>query len=107
MKKAIKIVVLFIFISAFFLLFNSGLRFDLWESLFQTLVFTLLTLILIFQPWLKTVFVIFALILFILMVAFFIIDFLSVANFFGSLGFGILIISALFYLPGLLKYGHI
>lgn len=107
MKKAIKIVILFIIIFGFFLIFNSGLKFDSWESLFQTLVFTLMIMFLIFQPWLKKTFVILSLILFIVMVIFFTLDFINIANFFGSLGFGIFIISSLFYMPKFIKYGYI
>lgn len=107
MKKAFKNITLFLLIFGFFLIFNSGFKFDFGESQFQTLVFTLMTLLLIFQPWLKKVFVILSLILFIFMVIFFTLDLISVADFFGSLGFGIFIISGLFYLPRLLKYGHI
>jgi hypothetical protein len=107
MKKRIKKIVLIFSVFGFFFVFNSGLRFDSWESLFQTLVFTAVTLFLIFQPWIKKVFVILSLILFIFMVIFFTLCFISVAELFGSLGFGIFIISVLFYLPGLLKYGHI
>lgn len=107
MKKTIKSIILFILVFGFFLVFNSGLKFNSWESLFQTFIFTLLTQILIFHPWLKKGFIILSLILFIFMVIFFTLDFISVANFFGSLGFGILIISSLFYIPKILKYGYI
>lgn len=107
MKKAIKNVMLPLFVFGFFLLFNSGLKFDDWSSISQTLVFTLSTLLLINKPWLKKAFVILSIILFIFMVVFFTLDFINIANFFGSLGFGILIISGIFYLPQLLKYGHI
>lgn len=107
MKKKIKIIILTIFIFGFFLVFNSGFRFDSWELLFQIFVFTLLTMFLIFQPGLKKGFVLSSLVLFIFMVIFFILDYTGIANFFGSLGFGILIISSLFYLPKLLKYGYV
>lgn len=107
MKKVIKTTVIFIIILGFFLLLNSGLRFDSAESVFQSLIFALLTLLLILRPWLKKVFIVLSLILFVFMVIFFILDFISVANFFGSLAFGILIISGLFYLPKVLKKGYI
>ena len=107
MKKTIKIITLFLFVFGFFLILNSGFRFDSLDSLFQTLFFTLLTLLLIFQPWLKIAGVVLSVILFIIMAVFFTLDFIDIANFFGSLGFGILIISSLFYLPNLLKHGYI
>lgn len=107
MKKVIKRITLSLFVFGFFLILNSGFKFDPWDSLFQTLFFTLMTLLLIFKTWLKKVFVILSAILLVIMVVFFILDFIDIANFFGSLGFGIFIISSLFYLPKLLKYGYI
>lgn len=107
MKKVIKTTVIFIIILGFFLLLNSELRFDSAESVFQSLIFALLTLLLILRPWLKKVSITLSLILFVFMVIFFILDFIPVANFFGSLAFGILIISGLFYLPKVLKKGYI
>lgn len=107
MKKAIKSITLYLFVFGFFLMLNSGFKFDSLDSLFQTLFFTLMTLLLIYQPWLKKAFVIFSMILFVIMVVSFTLNFIDIANFFGSLGFGTLIISSLFYLPRLLKYGYI
>lgn len=107
MKKIVKKIILYSFVFGFFLMLNSGFKFDSPGSLFQTFIFTLITLLLIFQPWLKKSFVVLSMILFIIMVIFFTLDFINIANFFGSLGFGILIISSLFYIPKLLKYGHL
>jgi len=107
MKKAIKKIALYLFIFGFFLMLNAGFKLDSLDSLFQTLFFTLIMLLLLSQPHLKKAFVILSVILFVIMVVFFILNFIDTANFFGSLGFGILIISGLFYLPKLLKYGHI
>lgn len=107
MKKAIKNVMLPLFVFGFFLLFNSGLKFDDWSSISQTLVFTLSTLILINKPWLKEIFMILSLVLFIFTGIFFTLDLNLITEFFGSLGFGILIISGIFYLPQLLKHGYI
>lgn len=107
MKKAIKKIILYLFVFGFFLMLNSGFKFDSPDSLFQTLFFTLTTLLLISQPWFKKTFVVLSMILFIIMVIFFTLDFINIANFFGSLGFGILIISSLFYIPKLLKYGYV
>lgn len=107
MKKTIKKIIIFVILFGFFVLFNSGLRLDSFESLFQTFIFALLALFLIFHSWLKKVSMILSVVLFILMVIFFILDSISAANFFGSLAFGILIISGLFYLPTILKKGYI
>lgn len=107
MIKAIKKITLFLFFFGFFLILNSGFKFDSWNSLFQTLFFTLMTILLISKPVLKKAFVILSVILLVIMVIFFTLDFIDIANFFGSLGFGIFIISSLFYLPKLIKYGYI
>ncbi len=107
MKKVIKKIILYSFVFGFFLILNSGFKFDPWDSLFQTLFFTLMTLLLISKPVLKRTFIILSVIFFVIMVVFFIFDLINVANFFGSLGFGVLIISGLFYLQRLLKYGHL
>lgn len=107
MKKAIKTLSLSVIPLGFFFLFNSGLRFDSAESVFQSLIFALLTLLLILHPRLKKIFIVLSLILFVLMVIFFVLNFIHIANFFGSLAFGILIISGLFYLPKVLKEGYI
>lgn len=107
MKKAIKSIILYLFVFGFFLMLNSGFKFDSLDSLFQTIFFTLMTLLLIFQTWLRQGFVILSIILLVIMVVFFTLDFIDIANFFGSLGFGTLIISSLFYLPKLLKYGYV
>lgn len=107
MKKTIKKIILYLFVFGFFFTLNSGFRFDSWDSLFQTLFFTLMTLLLISKPVLKKAFTTLSVILFVIMVIFFTLDFINIANFFGSLGFGILIISSLFYIPRLLKYGHV
>lgn len=111
MKKVIKRITLylfiFVFVFGFFLMLNSGFKFDSPDSVFQTLFFTLITLLLIFQLWLKKVFVILSVVLFVIMVVFFTLDFIDIANFFGTLGFGTLIILSLFYIPKLFKYGHV
>lgn len=107
MKKTIKRITLSLFVFGFFLILNSGFKFDPWDSLFQTLFFTLMTILLLSKPALKKAFVVLSVILFIIMAVFFTLDFIDIANFFGSLGFGILIISSLFYLPKLIKYGYI
>lgn len=107
MKKIIKKIILFTIILVFFLVFNSGFRFDDWQSIFQTVVFSLVAWILIYKPWLKSGFILLTLIFFIFMVISFILSHIIIANFFGTLGFGLLIISGLFYLPQLVKYGNV
>lgn len=71
------------------------------------LMFTVSVGILLIWPYLKSVFIIISNISFLIMVIFFVLNLPDIANIFGSLGFGILIIASLFYLPQLFKYGYI
>lgn len=107
MKKLIKKTVLIFLLSFFFLALNSGFVLSDFISIIQTIFFILITLILLYKPKLKKCFVVVSLICLSIMVVFFTAYLIDVANFFGSLGFGILLISSLFYLPQLLKHGHI
>jgi len=107
MKKIIKVVIIYFIIFAFFLLSNSGLILDDWQSIFQNIVFSAITLALIYQPNLKKGFVILSLLLLTLTGLFFVLDYIFVADAFGTLGFGIIVISGLFYIPRLFKDGHI
>lgn len=110
MKNKIKIIkktFYFFGVFGFFWMLNSGFSFDSWISLFQTILFTLITITLFSRSWLKNVFIVLAMVLLIIMVIFFTLNLIDIANFFGSLGFGILLISSLFYLPELIKHGHI
>lgn len=73
----------------------------------EAAVFALISEILIFKPSFKRISLVLANVLFLLMMGFFVINRLSTANIFGSLGFGILIITAVSYLPRLFKQGHL
>lgn len=74
---------------------------------FEILIVALTTEILIFWPRLRLIFILIANILFLIMVLFFVLNMVDIANIFGSLGFGIFLIASLFYLPQLFKYGCI
>jgi len=107
MKKIIKKTITSLIVFVFFLFLNSGFRFDDWQSIFQNVVFSSVTLALIYQPILKKGFVLLSLSMLALTSIFFVLGYILVANAFGILGFGIMIISGLFYLPKLFKDGYI
>lgn len=109
MIKVVKTTLLFILIWAFFWFINNGFNPDLDYSQLQTLIFAVTTVILIKRNTLRLATATLAIILLIIM-ALLSVSFpktIDAANFFGTLGFGILIISSLFYIPQLIKQGFI
>lgn len=70
-------------------------------------VFALTGTTLIFWPAAKRSFIFASNALFLIMTVFFMLDLPDAANIFGSLGFGILVLTVLFYLPRLFKQGHL
>lgn len=105
----VKKLLLFLLLLFFFLAINTNLSFELDVSFYQSVIFALVAETLFIWPGLKIIFVILSLVLFTVMLAFFIFgtEFIELANFFGSLAYGIFIISALFYLSKLFKEGSI
>lgn len=90
-----------------FFLLSVNLTDEINLSPFDVIIFTLVSGILIICPLCKLLFIIISNILFFIMAIFFILDLVEIANIFGIFGFGILIITTVFYLPQLFKYGHI
>lgn len=97
----------FILLMAFFYILEVDISEGAKYVPLQAAVFALISGILIFKPAFKRISFVLANVLFLLMMGFFVMNHLSVATIFGSLGFGILIITAVFYLPRLVKQGHI
>ena len=105
----VKKLLLFLLLLFFFLVINTNLSFKLDVNFYQAVIFTLAGETLFIWPNLKIIFIAASLVLFAVMISFFILgmEFIGLANFFGSLAYGIFIISALFYLPKLFKDGSI
>lgn len=109
MVKVIKTTLLFILVLFFFWFINSGFDPDLSYSHLQTLIFTIITVILIKRSSFKLFTILLATVLLVVMVLLtaFSLRTVETADFFGSLGFGILMISAVFYIPQLVKQGFV
>lgn len=74
---------------------------------FEITVFALVADTLIFKPGSRRIFIVIANMLFLLMMLFFVLNRMNFANIAGSLGFGILILTAVSYLQRLFKQGHL
>lgn len=77
------------------------------NELIQPLIFSSSVVLIFLSHKFKQLSLWFSLILLALMVVFYLFNLLLVANWVGSLGFGVLVISIFSYLPSLIKYGHI
>lgn len=96
---------LILLLSFFFLNINLTDGINLFP--FDVIIFTIVTEVLIFYSFSKLFFIIISNICFFVMAIFFILNIVEIANIFGIFGFGILIITTIFYLPQLFKNGHI
>lgn len=109
MKKLgyLKYPAVFILLLAFFYILEINISEGVYYLPLEAAVFAIISEIMIFKPAFKHIFIVLANVLFLLMMGFFVMNRLSIANIFGSLGFGILMISAVFYLTRLIKQGYI
>ncbi len=111
MKKysyyAVKYIGIFVLLYIFFFIIDINLSESISILPLEIFIFALVTEILIFRSYLRLAFIIAANISLLLMIILFVLGLTDVANIFGSLGFGIFIITAFFYLPQLVKYGYI
>lgn len=125
--KYINFFLLFIVLFAFYFFINSNLLFKINSLFLESLIFAIVTEILIFRPSLRLIFILISFLLFIVMIVIFVFSSVEAlmegtlasssitanhilviqANFFGSLSFGIFIISLVFYLPQIVKNGYI
>lgn len=125
--KYIKAILLFIILFGFYLYINSDLILRIDYLFLESLIFTIVSEALIFRPSLRLIFILISVVLFIIMIVLFVCSSLEAlmtgilaeanltaeyslvvqANFFGSLAFGIFLISLIFYLPQLIKKGYI
>lgn len=109
MKKLryLKYPAVFILLLTFFYILEINISEGAYYLPLEAAVFAIISEIMIFKPAFKRIFIVLANVLFLLMMGFFVMNRLNTANIFGSLGFGILMISAVFYLPRLFKQGHL
>lgn len=109
MKKLryLKYPAVFILLMTFFYILEVDISEGAKYVPLEVAVFAVISEILIFKPSYKRISLVLANVLFLLMMGFFVINRMNFANIAGSLGFGILIIIAVSYLPRLFKQGHI
>lgn len=103
----IKYTFLFIILFIFFIIINTNLSLKLDKSFLESIIFASITELLFIWSNLKFIFIIIANLMFSIMVVFFVFGFIETANIVGTLAFGILLITLIFYLPQLIKNGYI
>lgn len=105
--KTLRILFIFILLVPLFYVLDLTAAAEKIPLPLEVSVFALTGATLIFWPAAKQSFIFASNALFLIMAVFFMLDLPDTANIFGSLGFGILVITAIFYLPSLFKQGHL
>lgn len=98
---------LFPIILVIFLFINTDMSFRINQNLLQAVTFSLVAYLLILRSSYKKFFLIISNSFLVFMAMFFIFNNIELANFFGSLGFGIFLLSLIFYIPQIVKSGYI
>lgn len=106
-KKIIFIPLLFIIFFSIFTTLDIGMEVKELIQLIQPMFFTLTVIISVFFLKLRKVILIIALFLLLLMVFTYLLSFLAISSWIGSLGFGMFTIVIISYLPELIKKGYI
>lgn len=106
-KKMILIPVLIIIFSFVFTVLNTGLELKRFDQIIQPLIFALSITICILYSNFRKYFINASLCLLLAMVLTYMFNMLEIANWLGSLGFGILFITIMSYLPQLIRRGSI
>lgn len=100
-------IIFFVIFSLVFIILEYG-RFTLQkDELIQPVIFAAVAAAIFINCKCRRFVLSFSLILIIIMVVFYLFNNLSVSNWIGSLGVGILVILIFSYLPNLIKNGHI
>lgn len=93
--------------SLVFMILEYGRITFLIDELIQPVIFAFTVTVMFLNGKSRLLILWFSGVLLVLMVVFYLFNFLSVSSWVGSLGFGILVILIFSYLPNLIKYGHI
>jgi len=107
LTKIIFIPILFIFFVFIFTILDTGMEVNQLVLLIQPVIFALSAVIGIFFNALRKAILIISLALLSLMVFTYLLNLLEISNWIGSLGFGMLIIVIVSYLPNLIREGFI
>lgn len=105
--KTLRILFIFLLLLPLFYVLDLTAAAKKIPLLLEVSVFALTGTTLIFWPAAKRSFIFASNALFLIMTVFFMLDLPDTANIFGSLGFGILVITVIFYLPSFFKQGHL
>lgn len=103
----LKIIAIFIFFTLFFILIDGEWPVENFYKIIQPLIFSLSVLIIILKPSLKKNLLFISGSMLLLMIIFYLFNQLMIANWIGSLGFGIVVITIAGYLPEIIQRGYI
>lgn len=106
-KKIILITLLFLFSLSIFVILEYGVKLSSFSEIIQPTIFALSLVVNSFSPSYRKFFIVAALVCFCLMLLTYFLNLLDASNWMGSLGFGVLFITVLSYLPQLIKKGFI
>lgn len=106
-KKIILIPILIPIFTLVFTVLNSGLKVNQLNQIIQPLAFALSATSCILFPNIRTNLIKGSLYILLSMVLVYLFNMLDIANWLGSLGFGVLFITIISYLPQLVKRGSI
>lgn len=106
-KKAIKLVLIFIFVLPVLFFLNTGFSADSQWKTFQTIGFSAAFSASLVRPVLRKYFLILSAVLLIMMSVVFILGEILWAEIFGSSGFGLILLLLLSYIPQFAKLGYI
>ena len=108
MKKKFSLGIIVFIVSIFIfsmLEFESSI--DKIDTLIQPLIFALTLTIAIVLPRFRKNILLLSIVLLIVMVLTYLFNMISISNWIGGLGFGMLVVTLFSYLPQLIKKGHI
>lgn len=106
-EKIILIPILFVIFTFIFLVLENGLADYQFNQVIQPIIFAAALVSNIFYPQIRKYTIQLSLFLLILMVITYMFNSISISNWFGSLGFGLLFITVFSYLPQLIKKGFV
>lgn len=106
-KKIILVPILIATFTYIFIVLNTGGKINQISELIQPLIFASSVVIGIFFPKFRINIIQCALILLLMMVFTYLFNMIELSNWIGSLGFGLLFITVLSYLPQFIKQGYV
>ena len=105
--KFLKFAVLFILFLIIFYLFEYGFNFDAWDKLIRPFLLSVLTVLIFLKPALKVKMLFLVGFCFALMILADLVYQPIFAQTLGGFGFSLLVVTIFFYLPQIIKKGHV